>query len=287
MNIGKELRDCLSNIQHTLVPQLQSASSEIDYLEVSKNGANVQLSFLDSKRKAKLPTYSNYYGSELRQSGKIGRILKKVLPTASEDDVRTLVENIQAELVKNTLNMFITSGENIRRVYQIPKPQCSRNAGDLTTSCYQGIVLDDEFEFAERNPDVVKCLVVIRGDLLEGRALYAVGKCGDVDAIYCEGVKGSERARILMTKYFTNLDIPNNYKSGFDYAKFQAVIKPGKVLHHITMGVSANNTILKYGSYNRGGESNWFNGKSYAACKDWINPDAFSQLEIPKEFIKI
>jgi len=284
MHLGKNLNSCISQLKHSLVPLLKEAdNSKLDYLDVACESGVVSLSFLETKRAKDV--VGDPLQSKLRQSGKVGRVLKKLLPKTTDDDIRTFVEALQAEMTKHLHHMFVVNGDQVRLIYQIPRTDC--HTGELQSSCYQGIVLDDNFEFAERNPEIVKCLVALKDGKLAGRALHIHGKCNDKDAILVECLHGTPPAIGLMRKYFSQLKIPNTYTSSFRPSEFVANIKPGKMLHHVCMGVSHNLDRITTGYYERAYSDRWYKGTSYTHSKEWVNPEALKMLKIPKESILV
>jgi hypothetical protein len=201
----------------------------IDYLGVKVEGENVFLTFLDKKRVKSVKPEDTFFTTPQRQEGKVGKVLKKVIPEISENELRTFTEALQGIATKAGYSIFAVDGTQIFKYYIWPKERCTGFGG----SCYQGAVKYEYFELFENNPTVFGAIISMHGDRLDGRAIYIRGKnakTGTPETILVEHRAGSERGRILLTDFAQK----NGYSTLPPYGNRFTTEKlvPGKQLHH-------------------------------------------------------
>jgi hypothetical protein len=235
---------------------------KLNYLDVSINGDELSLSFLDDKRKAKV-TDGEFFTSKLRQDGKVGKVLRKLLSSASDDEVREAVESLQSKLLKNKITVKVVTGKEVYNHYMIPKTHCTPGYS-LQGSCYQGVSDPSFFELFELNPDKLGLVVAFKDKLFEGRALLYHGELDGVPTVVMDPPRHNSPAGRDAMIAFANENNFRIYNAGkfalsiTDYRKFRVnnLVK-GKGLHHWDyLSYDGKNTI-GYAQYGAAHKSCW------------------------------
>lgn len=281
--LSTELRNYLGKIKdNELVEKLQSkvVRPPINYLDVKVKNKEVLLSFLDSKRQTKLTAYDNKFNNKLRQESRIGKVVRKLFPTIHDDTIRPFVENLQSLVQAEEIKCFIVQGDDIRKVYKWPRKYCL--PGSLQSSCFQGIVLDENFELFRRNPDKIKCGVAMQNGFLAARQLIYYGELKGKAVWSSSDLNGTSKATNALDRFVKEYQHgcpPNN--NYYDFIVKDLV--NGTPLHHFGMNyISKGDTAeLKPGSYSAGMANKWYNNP------DSPNNQSYSTFIKPKGVVVI
>lgn len=247
-----------SPIARKLLNRLALPDPKINFLDIQLKGADVLLSFLDSKRIK--DRYMDGFNSKLRQESKVGKGLKKIFPDSSDDDVRTFVEKLQGKMAKDMPNIFMVDGTEVRKYYQWRKKYCT-NGGQLNSSCYQGIANAEQFEVIERNPDVFRMVICMVDGKLDARCLLVIGiqKSTGKTALLSEGIHANTPRNRERMSTFIN-DYAKEFEAGLINQGFTTKdLIPGNLLDHVAIGFSKNDkrAVITNGYYNRGAARWW------------------------------
>jgi hypothetical protein len=281
IQLSKTLANYLERIKsNPLVVRLRSPIErpKINYLDITINGKDVSLSFLDPKRVPQIKPPDNEFTTTLRQSSKIGRAIKKLLPETHDDDVRPLVEAIHSITREKGLKKFVVSGDDIRKVFQWPKKYCKGSG--LHGSCYQGMVNSDEFELFANNPDKIKCIVMMEDGFLVGRELVFYGTVNGKPRIYFSTPNYLSTHAIQLDDYKKTIspEIPRYSwnQGGFTVGN----LVPGKALHHFGLSYTRDkdgksSELATHHGSSRSMSDLWFtnpDGKSPSDYTTWKRP---------------
>jgi len=286
MNLSANFKELLQSIKLPLVPKLQVASGSLDYLDVVIDKTDVQLSYLSTSRvkslQGELP-----FTSKLRQQGKAGRIIKKLLPTVSDDELRGFVESLQGAVAKNHVDLFTVDGSEMYKYYFLPQSKCTVATGygsDLRSSCYQGKARPEHFELFEKNPDKFGLLVLMVGGKMDSRCLFVKAKDRDGNEVTVAEyiISNTAKYKALMTSHILQQGWYGSsgywicYNRSGDGALVKPVdgftsyeLVPGKQMHHWGFHFDAKTNKLCDRSHSEGtGES------AYQLPKDqWAKED--------------
>jgi hypothetical protein len=125
--------------------------------------------------KSTILTPEGLWSKELRQTGKYGKVLRKVISslaphkTIVDKDLEELVNIIKASFSPGAFELV--SGEDIRDAYNGNNYNFDESLGSLGESCMRHDRCQDYFDIYVNNPDVVSMLVLRSGMGILGRAL--------------------------------------------------------------------------------------------------------------------
>lgn len=121
-----------------------------------------------------------------RQMGKYGKVLKNVIKQQApnlkykDSDIEQLVNELKASVEEGTFS--IVKGEDILDWYNGNKYDCGYDTGTLEHSCMRYNNCREYMRIYSDNPDKVKMVILVKDDLLRGRALLWEDKW--MDRIY-------------------------------------------------------------------------------------------------------
>lgn len=278
VNVSASLIDYLQKIPQTkeIIQVIRSLENPpIDYLDIDVKDGAVSISFLDTKRAKSVKSKNEAFTSKLRQAARVGKVLKRISPEATDDDIRNLTEAIQGIATENEARLFTVEGDEIRKIWQIPKAKCTKNKNRyavLQMSCYQGIVLDTYCELYVRNPDKIKMLVCMVGNLLDGRAMFYLGKENGKKITRYESIKcNTEKNRTLMARWLSEHKILS-----LDYTKEFVVedLVPGRPIHHADfIGYKDGKLSNKFPTSVEPMSNVWWDKKMVNHYADWKAPE--------------
>jgi hypothetical protein len=121
----------------------------------------------------------DYFSNKFRQSAKIGKILRQILPEAlSDDKVAYVVTELTRAFLNYSLDIVIESGEAVRKRYS-EKGYSDHCSGPLHNSCMRYTKCQSFFSVYEQNPNSVQIVSGLIGDRVAARAL--LWKAVDLD----------------------------------------------------------------------------------------------------------
>lgn len=258
MKLSDTLSITLNSVEHPLARELRyRQGAPVDYLDLERENGALALSFLATGRAAKAA--GDFFSSPLRQSGRIGRVIKKVLPQATDDDIRTFVESISGIVEIPGFRLEETNGSGVYGHYMIGPSRCVRG-GTMTGSCYQGKAKPEYFTLFENNPERFLSIAGFDGELLAGRALLIRGnllrydeepvECWFVDTLVVGDNKYLEKfyARFRELEAVYRADFSDRWYWGrqtiTNFKEFRSEnLAPGTGLHHWTRVGHRDNVI--------------------------------------------
>lgn len=177
------------------------AERPINYLDVEVRNKEPYFSFLPAKKKC--VAGETLYQAKARQSGRAGRIIKKLFPTVSDDDVRTFVDHLKADLTTE-LEVNLLPATEVFNVYNM---KAVTNLGSCFQSNGHNRQPEENFEFFKNNPEVVNILAVTKGDTLEGRCLVWIDEAGNK---YADRIYATPTAKLLIDGFLKEHRIANS-----------------------------------------------------------------------------
>lgn len=170
---------------------------EVDYLDIAAQGDELALSFLPTSRRDTViasvgSTNEAFYSSTLRQTGKVGKILRKVLTEeVSDSDVKEFVENLQAAVNANKCELVFLTGEKMRAAYYA-KNYFPSDGSELAKSCMRYARCQKYLNIYVDNPRL-EAVVALRDNKVAGRALI----WKDVSVCSTKGFKSTGKFKAM------------------------------------------------------------------------------------------
>lgn len=160
------------------------------------------------------------------QTARAGRVIKKLLPTASDNEIRTFVERMTSRLLGLQVQTF--DGSAIYDWYmKDPITECV-SSRVFINSCYQGKCRREFFSLMENNPDRFGILILEDDKKLAARCVFVKGHDDDGEITFFEQVHAANGAFAAhVTKYIDTLPGPKAY---YDYSNF--VVRGKKVFRY-------------------------------------------------------
>jgi len=109
---------------------------------------------------------TNVYNSPSRNTIKVCKFIKKLIPGISDAEVEDFVNSFKSSSIANMLEVKLVSGKDITYWYDSQNYESIK--GSLGNSCMAG---KDFFELYEKNPDVCQLAIIQRDGKLIARAL--------------------------------------------------------------------------------------------------------------------
>lgn len=185
----------------------------INFLDL-KFGDKLTISFLPNSR---IKDNVDGFTSDGRQELKPGRAIKRLVGTASDDEIRELVALL--ETVGRDDRVFYVDGSRIYDYYMWPNV--------FSTSCYQGKMLPKWGTLFSNNPDKFGLIAYVENNTLRGRGIIVHGrtKTKAPATVLVEVNDGWGLIRNFANQNFENLISTYNYFISDN-------LKPGLPLHH-------------------------------------------------------
>lgn len=263
VRITPNLRELVELTKIPILDKLAKVEKpEVDFLDVIKDQEGV-LSFLD-KNRVELDPYRSW-SSPKRQTAKAGRLIKRLLPELSDNEVRNFVEALQAVTIAQRPTIVEVDGSEIYKYYIWPKAECNGyrgskglnywdwGSGGLLTSCYQGCASPEYFELFENNPEYFGLIACLVDGKLDTRGLVVNALVDNKET----RIAGSFTFQTAKNRIATeNYAVERGYTlypgSDLMYSgrlKFPGGLKPGKQLHHWYLSFDSNTNTLQNKSY--------------------------------------
>jgi len=165
--------------------------NKLGYLKTSTRNVTIrtsdkQMTYLPSGKDT-IMTENGNWEPKGRQSGKYGKVLKKILSEQvprlkyTDRDIELLVNHLKAKVDDGSFSEV--TGEDIRHWYHIDNYVYSESKqGTLNNSCMKYDECQSYLDIYTENPDVVKMVVLVKDNKLIGRALVWNNKW--MDRIY-------------------------------------------------------------------------------------------------------
>jgi hypothetical protein len=152
---------------------------DISFIDIDKTTGDM-ITFLPANkiksenRTFKAADYVNPYSSRLRQSAKIGRVLKKLNPDLTEKQIEELIYNYKAawhkfsDKLKDRLK--VVTGNDI--VFWYNEKQYKSGGGSLNQSCMRYETISKRLDLYKNNPNKIAMAILLdEDDKLLARAL--------------------------------------------------------------------------------------------------------------------
>lgn len=142
----------------------------IDYLDIAIEDDS-KISYITKNREDKFAFehYHTFYNKELREKyaymGKIGKVLKKIYPSETDDFIRTTTSKIKAKLTEMKAHFAIVN--NVSEWYNVENYYNEK--GSLGSSCMRHSSCSAYMKFYENNN--VQLVTLLKEGKLTGRAL--------------------------------------------------------------------------------------------------------------------
>lgn len=189
--LSASLHECLTKALDNKVARCLLKLNKLGYLKQSTRNITIRrtdklMTYMPAGKETVLATDSSWV-SKGRQNGKYGKIIRKVLKEQvprlkfTDQDIEQLVNHLKAST--NDGDFSIVEGEDIRYWYHVENYWDSDGdeTGTLGSSCMRDSQCQDWLDIYCKN-DIVKMIVLLKDDLLIGRAILWDNKW--VDRIY-------------------------------------------------------------------------------------------------------
>lgn len=167
LKLGIQLRAVLGRLSKDhrmkLIDALAATTDVGDYFNISSDGK--EFSYVPISRLSRLGT-TNAYTAPFRQTAKPGRILNKMIK--DENTVRAVCEELITLQSKDPFETRIVCGAEVGDWLMIPRTELAP-IGQPFESCFQGKLSRTQFTIWERNPDIMKTIIVLYDGKLAGR----------------------------------------------------------------------------------------------------------------------
>lgn len=189
-------------------------TDKINYISLANDDPK-KIAYLDEARFNRVISSDdkNLYNSDVRYMGKVGKVLRKLFPDATDPEISEAVNVYYSVVTGDDLSFEIVEGKDITKFYDRANYSDILNVGTLNDSCMSYDCCSDYFGIYEDHAKML-CLFDLEG-MVVGRAIIWETRCGKtlMDRVY-----GSDVTVEMFIAYAKKqgwwIKAHNNYYSG-------------------------------------------------------------------------